>query len=172
MDKESSIYIHIPNRQKLRQVRQRAGRYLLRTNVTEDDPALLWQYYIQLVAVEQAFKDLKGDLAIRSGLPSNERRIEAQIFIVFLAYSLKVTLQGRLHALALGLTARRALENFAAVQMIDVHLPTTDGRELLLTHYTQPEPEPQLPDPATQAAIASPAAAQNHYRCRRPRHLM
>jgi hypothetical protein len=39
---------------------------------------------------------------------------------------------------------RSALEKFAAVQMIDVHLPTTDGRELLLTRYTQPEPETQL----------------------------
>ena len=39
------------------------------------------------------------------------------------------------------MTARSALEKFTAVQMIDVHLPTTDGRELLLTRYTQPEPE-------------------------------
>jgi hypothetical protein len=46
--------------------------------------------------------------------------------------------------LAPGLTARSALEKFAAVQMIDVHLPTTDGRELLLTRYTQPEPELRL----------------------------
>ncbi len=53
-------------------------------------------------------------------------------------------LQRRLHALAPGLTARSALEKFAAVQMIDVHLPTTDGRELLLTRYTQPEPELRL----------------------------
>jgi hypothetical protein len=50
----------------------------------------------------------------------------------------------RLHALAPGLTARSALEKFAAVQMIDVHLPTTDGREILLTRYTHPEPELQL----------------------------
>jgi hypothetical protein len=50
----------------------------------------------------------------------------------------------RLHALAPGLTAHSALEKFAAVQMIDVHLPTTDGREIVLTRYTQPEPELQL----------------------------
>ena len=36
------------------------------------------------------------------------------------------------------------LEKFAAVQMIDVHLPTTDGRELVLTRYTEPEPELNL----------------------------
>jgi hypothetical protein len=144
MDRESSMFIYALNRQKLRTARRREGRYLLRTNLTENDPALLWQYYIQLVAVEQAFKNLKGDLAIRPVFHQDERRIEAHIFIAFLAYCLQVTLQRRLHALAPGLTARSALEKFAAVQMIDVHLPTTDGRELLLTRYTQPEPELRL----------------------------
>jgi hypothetical protein len=144
MDKESSMFIYALNRQKLRRIRRREGRYLLRTNLTENDPALLWQYYTQLVAVEEAFKNLKGDLAIRPIFHQQERRVEAHIFIAFLAYCLQITLQRRLHALAPGLTARSALEKFAAVQMIDVHLPTTDGRELLLTRYTQPEPELRL----------------------------
>jgi Transposase DDE domain len=144
MDKESSMFIYALNRQKLRRIRRREGRYLLRTNLTENDPALLWQYYTQLVAVEEAFKNLKGDLAIRPIFHQDERRVEAHIFIAFLAYCLQITLQRRLHALAPGLTARSALEKFAAVQMIDVHLPTTDGRELLLTRYTQPEPELRL----------------------------
>ena len=107
-------------------------------------PPPSWQYYIQLVAVEEAFKNLKADLAIRPVFHQQEQRIEAHIFIAFLAYCLYVTLQRRLHALAPGLTARSALEKFVAVQMIDVHLPTTDGRELELTRYTQPEPELQL----------------------------
>jgi hypothetical protein len=144
MDKDSSMFIYTLNRQKLRRVRRREGRYLLRTNLPENDPALLWQYYTQLVAVEQAFKNLKGDLAIRPIFHQEERRVEAHIFIAFLAYCLQVTLQRRLHALAPGLTARSALEKFAAVQMIDVYLPTTDGRELLLTRYTQPEPDLRL----------------------------
>ena len=144
MDKESSMFIYTLNRQKLRRIRRREGRYLLRTNLTENDPALLWQHYTQLVAVEEAFKNLKGDLAIRPVFHQEERRIEAHISIAFLAYCLQITLQRRLHALAPGLTARSALEKFAAVQMIDVHLPTTDGRELLLTRYTQPEPELRL----------------------------
>ena len=144
MDKTGARFSYTLNRQKLRQIRRREGRYLLRTNLTENDPALLWQYYTQLVAVEEAFKNLKGDLAIRPIFHQDERRIEAHIFIAFLAYCLQITLQRRLHALAPGLTARSALEKFAAVQMIDVHLPTTDGRELLLTRYTQPEPELQL----------------------------
>jgi hypothetical protein len=144
MDKESAMFIYSLNHQKLRRIRRREGRYLLRTNLTENDPALLWQYYTQLVAVEEAFKNLKGDLAIRPIFHQEERRVEAHIFIAFLAYCLQITLQRRLHALAPGLTARSALEKFAAVQMIDVHLPTTDGRELLLTRCTQPEPELRL----------------------------
>jgi Transposase DDE domain len=144
VDKASAGFTFALNRNKLRTIRRREGRYLLRTNLTESDPATLWQYYIQLVAVEEAFKNLKADLAIRPVFHQEERRIEAHIFIAFLAYCLYVTLQRRLHALAPGLTARSALEKFAAVQMIDVHLPTTDGRELVLTRYTQPEPGLQL----------------------------
>jgi transposase len=132
------------DRNKLRQVRRREGRYLLRTNLTESDPAKLWQFYLQLVEVEAAFKTLKGDLAIRPIFHQAERRIEAHIFIAFLAYCLHVTLGQQLKALAPGLTPRAVLEKFAAVQMIDVYVPTTDGRELSLTRYTQPEPELKL----------------------------
>lgn len=141
MDRHSAVFTFTLNRKKLRIVRRREGRYLLRTNLADRDPAELWQYYIQLVTVEEAFKNLKGDLAIRPVFHKEEHRIEAHIFISFLAYCLYITLQRRLHSLAPGLTTRSALEKFAAVQMIDVHLPTTDGRELLLTRYTQPEPE-------------------------------
>jgi transposase len=132
------------DRGKLRQVRRREGRYLLRTNLTENDPAQLWSYYLQLVAVEEAFKTLKGDLAIRPIFHQYEARVEAHIFIAFLAYCLHVTLGRRLHALAPGLTPRSVLEKFAALQMIDVHVPTTDGRELVLTRYTEPQPELSL----------------------------
>jgi transposase len=157
------------DRAKLRQARRREGRYLLRTNLTEHDPAKLWAYYLQLVAVEEAFKNLKGDLAIRPIFHQLEPRIEAHIFIAFLAYCLHVTLGRRLHALAPGLTPRSVIEKFSAMQMIDVHLPTTDGRELQLTRYTQPEPElsllleklklelPAQPPPKiTAPAVASP----------------
>ena len=132
------------DRAKLRQIRRREGRYLLRTNLAQSDPAKLWQFYLQLVEVEAAFKTLKGDLAIRPVFHQQERRIEAHLFIAFLAYCLHVTLGQQLKALAPGLTPRAALEKFATVQMIDVYVPTTDGRELSLTRYTQPEPELKL----------------------------
>lgn len=130
--------------EKLRRHRRREGRYLLRTNLTETDPAKLWNWYLQLVNVEEAFKNLKGDLAIRPIFHQSEKRIEAHILVSFLAYCLHITLTERLRSLAPGLTARSALEKFAAMQMIDVHLPTTDGRELIMTRTTQPEPELQL----------------------------
>jgi len=132
------------DRDKLRKARRREGRYLLRTNLSEEDPAKLWTYYLQLVAVEEAFKNLKGDLAVRPIFHQREARIEAHIFIAFLAYCLHITLKRRLAALAPGLTARAVLEKFAAVQMIDVIVPTTDGRELQLTRTTQPEPDLKL----------------------------
>jgi len=140
----STSFTYRLDRDKLRQVRRREGRYLLRTNLTESDPAKLWQFYLQLVQVEAAFRTLKGDLAIRPIFHQEQRRIEAHIFIAFLAYCVHVTLGRQLKALAPGLTPRAVLEKFAAVQMIDVYVPTTDGRELSLTRYTQPEPELKL----------------------------
>ena len=132
------------NRKKLRQARRREGRYLLRSNLTSNEPVQLWTWYIQLTEVEQAFKELKGDLSIRPIYHQLDTRIEAHIFVAFLAYCLQATLKARLRPLAPGLTPRSALEKFAAIQMVDVHLPTTDGRTLILSRYTEPEPEQQL----------------------------
>ena len=140
----SAMFSYRLDRNRLRMARRREGRYLLRTNLTESDPAKLWSYYLQLVAVEEAFKTLKGDLAIRPIFHQQQPRIEAHIFIAFLAYCLHVTLGQRLKALAPGLTPRSVLQKFAGVHMIDVYVPTTDGRELSLTRYTQPEPELKL----------------------------
>jgi transposase len=142
--KQAAAFSYRLNREKLRRAWRREGRYLLRTNLTESDPAKLWSLYLQLVAVEEAFKNLKGDLAIRPIFHQKQKRVEAHIFVSFLAYCLHVTLGQRLRTLAPGLTPRSVLEKFAAVQMIDVHLPITDGREIILTRYTQPEPELKL----------------------------
>jgi hypothetical protein len=132
------------NRARLRQMRRREGRYLLRSNLSESDPAALWQHYITLTQIEEAFKNLKGDLRVRPVFHQKEDRIEAHIFIAFLAYCLHVTLGRRLHAFAPGLTARAVLAKFAAISMVDVHLPTTDGRTLQLTRHTQPDQETEL----------------------------
>jgi transposase len=131
-------------KKKLRQVRRREGRYLLRTNLPEADPAKAWQFYMQLNQVEEAFKDLKGDLAVRPIYHQLEHRIEAHIFVSFLAYCVQVSLREKARRLAPGLSARSGLEKFATMQMLDVHFPTTDGRELIFRRYTQPEADQKL----------------------------
>lgn len=134
---DSTTFSFVLNRKKLRQVRRREGRYLLRTNLCGKDPARLWQFYIQLVEVEGAFKTMKDDLQLRPIYHQLEQRIEAHIFVAFLAYCLHVTLRARLKPLAPGLTPRAVLDKLAAVQMLDVHFPTTDGRTLILSRYTE-----------------------------------
>jgi hypothetical protein len=119
-------------------VRRREGRYLLRTNLTDYDPDALWRYYMQLVFVEEAFRTLKGDLAIRPVYHQKPERIEAHLFVAFLAYCLSITLRQQLRGLAGGLMPRTILEKLATVQMLDVRVPTTDGRELLLVRRTEP----------------------------------
>jgi transposase len=135
--KENLTIFFSLNRKKLREVRRREGRYLLRTNLCDREPAHLWQFYIQLVEVEAAFKNLKDDLGLRPIHHRLQDRIEAHIFIAFMAYCLQVTLRARLKPLAGGLTPRAVLDKMAAVQMLDVHFPTTDGRTLILSRYTE-----------------------------------
>jgi transposase len=162
------------DRARLRRTRRREGRYLLRTNLTGHDPTQLWTFYTQLTEVEQAFKELKHDLSIRPIYHFREERIEAHIFVAFLAYCLQVTLKNQLRRAAPGLTPRAVLEKFKTMQMVDVHLPTTDGRDLILSRYTQPEPEHRLlldhlrltlpaQPPPKIAARPSPVAATKTY---------
>jgi hypothetical protein len=127
------------NWHNLRDARRREGSYLLRSNLTGGDPGQLWAFYLQLTEVEQAFKELKGDLAIRPIYHQTDERIEAHILVAFVAYCLQVTLKQRLRLLAPGLTPRSVLDKMAAIQMVDVQLPTTDGRTVILSRYTEPE---------------------------------
>jgi len=132
------------SRDKLRKARRGEGTYLLRSNQTGGNPEELWKQYIVLTEIEQAFKELKSDLNIRPVYHQTDERIDAHIFVSFLAYCLQVTLKQRIKAKAPGLTPRAILEKFKAMQMIDVHLPITDGRKLILPRYTQPEKDHKL----------------------------
>ena len=129
---------------KLRQAMRREGRYRLRSNLPAEDPARLWQHYVQLTEIEAVFRALKRDLAIRPLYHQKDSRIEAHIFVSFLAYCLYITLGQRLRTLAPGLTPRAVLEKMSAIQMVDVWVPTTDGRLLILPRYTQPEKDHQM----------------------------
>ena len=120
------------------------GHYLLRSNLSEQEPEWLWKLYMLLVEIEAVFKSFKNDLGLRPIYHSVEPRVEAHIFVCFLAYALQVTLKQRLNALAPGLTPRAALETLAGVQMLDLEVPTTDGRWLVMSRHTQPEKEVAL----------------------------
>jgi hypothetical protein len=132
------------DKDKLRKSELQDGHYLLRSNLVAEDPAVLWNRYVQLTQIEAAFKSLKSELGLRPLYHRLEHRVEAHILIAFLAYCLLVTLKNRLQALAPGLTPRAVLEKLATIQMLDVYFPTTDGRWLLMPRYTQPEPDQQL----------------------------
>ena len=141
---ETSSFTFSLCKDKLRAVRRHEGHYLLRSNLSAQDPAVLWQRYLQLTEIEAVFRNLKSDLALRPVFHQTDTRIEAHIFVAFLAYCLYVTLQQRVRSLAPGLTSRAVIEKMMAIQMVDVCLPTTDGRLLILPRYTQPEPDQQL----------------------------
>ena len=174
IDPNKAAFSFALDRDKLRQARRREGRYLLRTNLSGREPAELWRFYIQLVEIEAAFKNLKDDLQLRPIYHQLEGRIEAHIFVAFLAYCLHVTLRARLKPLAPGLTPRAVLDKFAAIEMLDVHFPTTDGRTLILSRYTEltadqkllvrqlkldlpPQPAPRISAPSN--AVRAPADA-------------
>ncbi|MCG2711844.1 MAG: IS1634 family transposase [Candidatus Omnitrophica bacterium] len=132
------------NQENLRRTRFSEGTYLLRTNLKNGEPDKLWQQYILLTEIEQAFKELKGDLNIRPIYHQKDSRIEAHILIAFLAYCLQVSLKQKAMQHAPGLTPRAILEKFKTIQMLDVHLPVTDGRILIMPRYTYPDRDLQL----------------------------
>jgi hypothetical protein len=124
--------------------RRKEGKYLLRSNMLEGDPATIWKQYLLLTEIEQAFKELKSDLAVRPVYHSKDERIEAHIFVAFQAYCLNVTLKNLLKNKAAGLTPKAVLEKLSEIQMVDVYIPTTDGRTIVLSRYTKPKEDHQL----------------------------
>ena len=150
---------------KLRAAELQDGHYLLRSNLVGEDPAVLWERYVQLSQIEAAFKAMKSELGIRPLYHQLGHRVEAHILVAFLAYCLLVTLKNRLQALAPGLTPRAVLEKLATIQMLEVWLPTTDGRWLVMPRFTQPEADqvillhklklvlPQQPPPRIKARV-------------------
>lgn len=157
---------------KLREVTRREGRYLLRSNLDAANPAEIWKLYMLLTQVEEAFKNLKGDLGVRPIYHQCEKRIEAHIFVAFLAFCLHATLRHKLRQKAPGLTPRSLLEQLCAIPMLDVHFPTTDGRTLIFSRYTTPsktqklllaqldlELPPQSPPRITSAKTLDPLPA-------------
>lgn len=160
------------DKEKLKEAQLRDGHYLLRTNLVAEDPAVLWDRYVQLTQIEAAFKCLKSELGIRPIHHQLEHRVDAHILVAFLAYCLTVTLKHRLRMHAPGLTPRAVLETLAGIQMLDVSFPTTDGRRLIMPRHTEPDPEqaillhhlnlvlPQQPPPRITTSTPSAAFPQ------------
>ena len=158
------------DKSKLTKAQQRDGHYLLRSNLTAEDPAVLWTRYVQLTQIEAVFRSLKSELGIRPIYHRLETRVDAHILIAFLAYCLQVTLKNRLQIHAPGLTPTAVLEKLGTIQMIDVWIPTCDGRWLILPRYTQPAQDlqvlleqihlslPAQPPPRITAPVPPPSA--------------
>jgi len=128
---------------KLKAAEQRDGHYLLRSNLTGEDPAVLWTRYVQLTQIESVFRSLKSELSIRPIGHQLEHRADAHVLIAFLAYSLQVTLKNRLMMHAPGLTPAAVFEKLATIQMVEVWIPMVNGRWLVMPRHTQPEPDVQ-----------------------------
>jgi transposase len=128
---------------KLKATEQRDGHYLLRSNLTGEDPAVLWTRYVQLTQIESVFRSLKSELSIRPIGHQLEHRADAHVLVAFLAYSLQVTLKNRLMQHAPGLTPAAVFEKLATIQMVEVWIPMVDGRWLVMPRHTQPEPDVQ-----------------------------
>jgi transposase len=154
------------DKQKLQQAELRDGHYLLRTNLSAEDPEQLWKLYMQLTQIEAAFRCLKTDLKIRPIHHQLEQRVDAHILVAFLSYCLVVTLKKWLEPHGPGLTPKAALEKLASIQMIDVCIPTTQSCWLVLPRYTEPSLDqhlllkklnlqlPQQPPPRIETAEA------------------
>jgi len=127
------------NRDTYKKMILRDGMYLLRTNLTETSPDVIWQRYILLALVEGAFKSLKSDLSVRPVYHQLEHRLEAHLFVAFLAYCLTITLRQKLRHYAAGLTARDVLDKLSAIMMIDVRIPTSDGRIVQTQNLASPQ---------------------------------
>jgi transposase len=126
------------------QALDRDGSYILRSNAIHQEATTMWSMYMQLVAIESAFKSMKSDLAIRPIWHHVQGRVEAHIFVAFMGYCLLATLRQHLQPLAPGLSPKAVLEQLASIQMLEVCLPTSDGRWLIMPRYTEPESEQRM----------------------------
>jgi transposase len=126
--------------------RHSEGTYVLRTNVTDWTPESLWQTYIQLTEAEAAFRIHKSELSLRPVWHQKQDRVQAHIFVCFLAYVLWKTLEQWQQRAGLGRAPRTILNELGRIQSSDVVLPLADGsgRELRLRCVVRPDRAPAL----------------------------
>ena len=142
---------------------QRDGHYLLRSNLTGEDPSVLWTRYVQLTQIESVFRSLKSELGIRPIYHQLEHRADAHILIAFLAYCLQVTLKNRLLVHAPGLTPAAVFEKLATIMMVEVWISharwpladVTQAHRAGKRRSGRPQPTP------AQSAFPAPATNQS-----------
>ncbi len=132
------------NRHALKKAYRQDGTYLLRTNLIENDPAKLWEQYIQLTEVESAFRALKSEIKLRPINHRIEPRVEAHVMVAFMGYAMWVCLKWKLKGMAGSLSPRQAIELFRSLKLVEVWFDTIDGRRICLPRITMPEPEHQI----------------------------
>jgi transposase len=145
---------------KFKDALRRDGAYLLRSNQAGWSAQEFWETYIQLTVVERAFRVLKTNLLLRPIWHQYSGRTKAHVFICVLAYALWKTLdhlakraglmtlihkpdprRGNAAPKPRPMTPEVILRELSRIQMGDLHLPTTDGRKLVLRRVARPEGE-------------------------------
>jgi transposase len=107
--------------------RKSDGNYLLKTNRKGLEQAEIWNLYVMLTRIENAFRDLKSYLGLRPNYHQKEQRVDGHIFISILAYHLLHSIEHTLRQKgdhSRWATIRRLVSthNYSTIQ-----LPTTKG---------------------------------------------
>lgn len=121
--------------------RHSEGCYVLRTNVSDFTPEELWKIYIQLTEAESAFRVHKSDLGLRPVWHHLEKRVQAHIFVCFLAYAMWKTLEKWQEKAGLGNSPRTLFDELRRIQCTDVVLPLANapGREARIRCVVRPD---------------------------------
>ena len=115
------------------------GCYILRTNLTEEDPAVLWKTYMHLVQAEKSFRMEKSDLGMRPVFHQKEDRVKAHIFVCFLALAMYKCLELWMESCGLGSSPAKLLEEFREIRSMDVVLPVKDRHPARLRLVAKPD---------------------------------
>ena len=140
-EKDGRLSIDIKkNEERYQRALETGGSYILRTNWTQTDPKTLWNTYIQLTEVEDAFRTAKHDLGMRPIFHQKKDRTQAHILVCFLSLALWRTLQQWMKASGLGTAPRKLLEEMREIKSLDVLLPTRE-KTIRLRVAATPSPE-------------------------------
>lgn len=151
-------------------IQRMEGCYVLRSNVNEWDAPDLWRTYMQLTDAEAAFRIQKSDLSIRPIWHQKQERVQAHLFVCFLAFVLWKTLEQWQQRAGLGNSPRTILDELAKIQSADIVMPLADhaSREIRLRCVVRPDKAQaylldrlglRLPDRLRQCSILTECSA-------------